>query len=98
MIQTEQLRLRVRGGSASANTKDLRGWCGLLVVTPDTNTTQYDLTLTDEVNVIVYEKTGIIGTWRDTTVFPIKGVHTVALTNVSADEIVTFAIANEESP
>ena len=98
MIQTEQLTLTVSGGSASTNTKDLRGWCGLIVVTPATSTTQYDLKLTDESSVIVYEKTGIIGTWRDTTVFPIKGVHTVALTNVSADEAVTFAIADEESP
>lgn len=98
MIQRETLSLTPSGGSASGNTKDLRGRLGRLVATPTTATTTYDLKITDELSVAIYHVTGIMGTHRENPDFPIKGIHTVQLLNASADEAFTVAFYVEESP
>jgi hypothetical protein len=98
MIQREKLTVTVSGGVGSANTKDLRGLCGLIVVVPVTATTSYDLKLTDELSVDVYERKGNVGTLRDATLFPLKGIYTVTLSNVSANENHIMSFYVEESP
>ena len=98
MIQRERLSVTIAGGSGSANTRDLRGQCGLIICVPTTQTTSYDVKLTDDQNLDVYEEKGLIGTVRNTTVFPIKGIYTVTLSNVSANEPIVIAIYGEESP
>ena len=82
--------------SISFNTDDLRGICYRVFVKPATETTTYNITLTDDNGLVVYSQRGIKGTLNDTTIQTLKGLYTVAVANASANELFKFQIEYEE--
>ncbi len=98
MIIKYQNSVTAAAGVISFNTLDLRGICYRIFVKPATITTTYDITLTDDNSLVIYSKKGIRGTLNDTTVQTFRGIYTVDVTNISANELFKFQIEYDEVP
>jgi hypothetical protein len=79
-------------GSWSANTIVLTGMLGQVTIQPDTETTMYDFSLTDDENVLVYERTDITGDLMEELNVPIHGIYTMAISNSTRDESFTVVL------
>lgn len=86
------------GGAVSFNTNDIRGILRRFLVIPLTSTTNYDISLTDDNSLLVYSKKGITGTLNDVTPQSLKGVHTCAIANSTANELFKIQIEYSEIP
>lgn len=83
-------------GSLTVNTSSLF-YCLLkhLVVKPATETTEYNISITDESNVVIYSR-DTAGTLREQMDIPIRGVLTVAISSATVDENFERALYFEE--
>ncbi len=86
-IHPEQLQLTVLLGSVSGNTQNLMGICHHIAIKPATSTTQYDISIVDSSGIVVYERTGEIGTLSELLELPVRDIYTISLTNVTVDEL-----------
>jgi len=84
-------------GVLSFNTDDLRGICYRLFIKPPAETVTYDLAITDDNSLVIITTKGIRGTLNDLTVRPMKGIYTVALSNISANGLFKFQAEYEET-
>src|SRR3990167_10462740 len=68
-----------------------------IIVKAATVTTTFTLTITDDKDNIVYiNDTPATGTLRVEVEIPVRGIHTVAVSNSSADEAFTGKLSVEE--
>jgi len=68
-----------------------------IIVEAATATTTFDFTITDEDNNTVYTtETKATGKLREEVMIPLKGIHTLAVANASADEAFTGKIKTQE--
>ena len=99
MIVRYRTTLTASGGSASGNTDDIRGLLQNIFVKPNTSTTTYDLKITDDQGDDIYEQKGLSGTHREQIIIPIKGIHTITISNSSvAAEVFVVKLSLEEVP
>ena len=63
----------------------------LLVVKPTTETTEYNVSITDESDVIIFSR-DTAGTLREQMALPVRGVLTVAINSATVDEVFVRAL------
>lgn len=83
-------------GTISFNTDDLRGQVHRIFVKPATSSTSYDIEITDDNSLPVYSQKGIIGNLNDISIQLFKGIYTVVISNISANELFKFQVEFEE--
>ena len=73
-------------GTLTVNTSNLF-YCllCLLVVIPTTETTEYNISITDENSVVIFSR-DTAGTLREQMTLPVRGVLTVSITLATVDE------------
>lgn len=93
--------LTVSAGTVSANTDLMRGMVEQLIISPATETTQWDMTLTDRDGDVIYKRVSEVGTVNDRTAWLPIGRDsseklTVAFTNVTANEAIKVIFKTRE--
>lgn len=83
--------LTVSGGTVSGNTDFMKGKIEQLIISPITETTQWDMTLTDRDGDVIYKRVSETGTLNDrTAMLPIgrdsSERFTIGFLNVTANE------------
>jgi len=86
LIHGGQLDITTASGTASANTKYLRGLCHHIVVKPTSETTTYDIKIVSPAGVTIYERLSEVGTLSDLETIPVLGIYTITISNSTADE------------
>ena len=86
LISSGQLNITVSGAEGSENTNYIRGLCHHIVAKPDTETTQYDISITNPAGAKIYERLSETGTLSELVTIPVLGVYTVAIANSTKDE------------
>lgn len=86
LIHKEKISGTTSSGLLSGNTTPMRGMCHSVSVQPATETTVYDIKITDSDSVDVYERLSETGTLSELLVLPIEGTYTVAVSNATVDE------------
>jgi len=97
LIHPEKLELTTVLGTVSGNTNRVMGMCAEILVKPATETTQYDISLTDESGIVVFELTSEIGTLADIVFLPLHEVYTVKIDNATANEKFIIKLMIRES-
>lgn len=90
----------ISGGTASVNTGFMRGFIGLITITPQTSTTVWDLNIKDKDSDIIYLRTSETGTISDRAEIPVgldnQEKFTMNFTNVTANEPITVVFRIRE--
>jgi hypothetical protein len=92
LIHPETLKLTAAAGAVSGNSNPLMGICYNVLVKPATSTTTYDISITNGMNIIVFERTSETGTLSEVTMLPMNGIYTVAISNATANELFTVQL------
>ena len=83
--------LTASSGSAS-DTFSTHGLCHQILVKPTTSTTQYDFSLTNSADVVVFKRTSEVGTMNELVTLPLSGIYTAAIDNATVNEDHTVLI------
>ena len=86
LIHRELITKTAVTGGFSVNTIRLEGICKQIVVEPDTSTTSYILTITDDHGLVVFETETETGNFPELTELPMYGIYTVTISSATADE------------
>jgi len=87
LVHTETISETTASGAISENTAiKLEGVVRKISVQPETETTQYDLSLTDGNGVVFYNRKSLVGTTTDFEAFNVNSYITVDIANATADE------------
>ena len=78
-------------GAVSFNTLEMRGEIRSFQVKPETATTRYTLTITNDDSVVIH-KASYTGNLVDERMRSWYGVYTIAITAATADENFTFTV------
>jgi len=97
IIHKSQFSLTPSSGSASGNTSQfLNGLLREVLAKPLTGTTQYDLTITSPEGLTIFQATSQVGDLADEIAIPVRGVHTVSITNATVDELFIINLVVDE--
>ena len=87
LIHFEKLTGTVSSGTFSTNTNSLiRGLLRHIAVKPNSETTTYDIKITNSDSIDIYERKSEIGTLSEVITLPFRGIYTVEISNSTADE------------
>lgn len=86
ILHREFIRQSTVGGEFSVNTQKLEGICKQIIVTPETSTTEYLLSITDDQDAVVYDTDTETGGISPLTDLPLRGVYTVKISNATSNE------------
>jgi len=86
------------GGAISFNTGDIRGVVYRILVKPTTSSTTYNVAITDDNSLEVYNRNGQRGKLNDLTQQTFRGIYTFAISNSSVDEEFKIQIEYDEVP
>lgn len=94
IIHQEKVRITPSAGDGSDNTLSVMGLCYQVVVKPVTETTQYDIKIIGQNDVLIFHRTSETGTISEFVMMPLRGIYTIQLENSTVDEefLVTLAI------
>ena len=67
-----------------------------IIIVPTSESTTYNLTITDEYDNVVLDRPSLTGTLNELLYLPLRGVYTVAVDTASADENFTGRLLVEE--
>lgn len=85
------------GGAFSGNLTHLNCLCQNIIVTPETETTQYDIQITNPDGSVIYERTSEVGTLSEITAIPMLGTYTINISSATVDEdFIICLVAREE--
>lgn len=73
------------GGAISFNTRSTMGLFRQILVKPPTESTQYDIKLTNPSSIVVYEREDEVGTLAEEVDFPAFGIYTVDISNATEE-------------
>lgn len=73
-------------GSLVLNTESIKGIIRAILVNPATQTTQFNVKLTDKDSIDYYENTAKVGCLSEERAMPTFGVTTVTISGATADE------------
>ena len=98
LIHKEPLSGTTSSGALSVSTSNFRGVeCHMIYVAPATASTIYNISITDEDNLIVFEELDVEGSLKRSVEIPMRGAYTVAIAVSSVDELFTMALGIVES-
>lgn len=88
MVYKFRNTLTTVAGSASGNTVPLHGICKYIYIEPETLTTTYNVTITDDDNDTVknFDLRFFKGVMRDFTEFIVQGIYTISISNATENE------------
>ena len=75
------------GGTWSGNTEDIKGLCHQVYVKSASAGTVFDVTITDGHDIDVRKITGNTNILNDLTPWVVSGIHTITISNATADEV-----------
>jgi len=84
------------GGFFQGNITNLNCLCHQILVSPVSNTTQYDVQILNQDNKIIYERTSEIGQLAELTELPMLGTYTINILNATADESFSICLVARE--
>jgi len=97
IIHSEYLTGSTLSGSLSVNTEvALMGIVREIIITPATETTQYNLTITNDRSLIVFYSSSVTGNFAEEVALPFRGIYTIAIDSATKDEVFTIGIIAEE--
>lgn len=83
-------------GTISTNTPALRGMCRQILVEPATSSTTYDIKITNPDDITVYERISETGTLSELIDLPLRGIHTIIISNATVDELFLIQLVINE--
>lgn len=93
IVHKEKLTGTTSSGTFSANTSlQLHGLLHNIIVKPTTATTTYNIKIIDDDSMTVWERTSETGAFSDQVMLPMRGVHTLTISNATADEAFTVLL------
>jgi len=97
VIHSEHITGSTVGGALSSNTQaSLQGLAREIIVKPTTDTTQYNLTITNDNSLPVFYSNSITGQFVEEVVLPFRGIYTVEIDTATRDEEFNIAIVVQE--
>lgn len=97
IIHREIITGTASSGSLSGNTNvTLKGILRTVIAKPATSSTTYDIKLTDNQSVDVYERLSETGTLSSEVALAITGIYTVTISNATVDEAFTIELMVQE--
>ena len=96
IIHAETIEGTVASGSLSENTNDIRGLCHQVMVKPASETTIYNVSITNSKDVVVYERLSETGTLAELVSIPVRGIYTVAISSSTVDEVFIIQLGIQE--
>lgn len=88
--------LTTSSGSAS-DTFSSTGICLQILVEPTTSSTQYDISITDSSDTVVFSRVDETGTFNELLGLPLAGTYTFSIDNATNDEDNTVFIGVRNS-
>jgi len=95
--QERPLSVSTTSGSWIGNTVSLRGILKQVLIKSATESTMYDISLTNGQNDVVYRRTDVTGTLNEEIDLPITGVYTIGIVNATRDEVFTILLIIREA-
>jgi len=97
LITPEIILGATAAGVFSANTNDISGILGELLIQPTTGTTVFDVSVINNKGLIIYKRTSNTGDLAEELRIPLRGIYTVLIDNATADEafIIQLMIQNQ---
>lgn len=93
IVHKEYFSTATSGGEWSDNTESIPGaMCHHVYAKSASPGTVFDLTITDDKDVEIRGYTDITGCVNDLTPFIVRGIHTLSITNATADESVSVLL------
>ena len=86
LIHPETLTITASSGTIAANTQHLLGICYNILVKPATETTTYDIKITNNKGIDIFEILSETGTMSNSVSLPVHSIYTVTLSNATVDE------------
>jgi len=96
LIDHQKLSITASSGSGAANTNSIRGIVRQIIVKPHTDSTSYNITLTNYMSVIVYERTSETGELAEINSIPVNGIYTVTISSATRDELFEVYLITQE--
>lgn len=96
LIYNGQINTTTASGSASENTKHIRGLFRHLVIKPTTETTRYNLSIVNPAGAEIYYRTSETGTLSEILDIPVLGVYTISISSATKDEAFIIQTIIEE--
>jgi len=96
IIHNELIEESTVSGELSANTKTIMGICYQVMVKPATETTTYNISITNNNDIKTYERLSEVGTLSELVTMPVRGISTVTIDSATADEEFTIQLSIRE--
>ena len=97
IVHKEKFNISTSGGAWSDNTEAIPGaMCHQVYAKSATGSTVFDLSVTDDHDIEIRSYTDITGCVNDLTPFLVRGIHTIAIINATADEAVDVLLCFRE--
>ena len=96
LIDHQQLTGSTSSGSLAKNTAYIRGLVREVIVKPATETTIYDVKITNPLSANIYERTSETGSLAEINSIPVNGIYTVTISNATKDEAFTIQLITQE--
>ena len=95
-IHSENFTPTASSGSFSVNTQNLRGILREILAKPTTATTNFDIKITNNQSVDIYERKGESCLLAEEVALPLQGIYTIAVDNSTVDEQFTLQLVMQE--
>jgi len=79
-------QVTTNGGNWTYTTTNISGILMHLIVRASTSTTTFDFKITDDFNVVLYERQDVDGEINEQMQIPLKGKYKLDITDATADE------------
>jgi len=97
LIHIDKLTGSTSSGSlVVTTTARLQGILRQLIVSPATDTTTWDIKMTDADSIISLQRTGRTGLLSEELALPLHGTYTITVSGASADEVFTIKLIVQE--
>lgn len=96
IIHIDKLTINTIAGEGSVNTSEFRGICHNLLVKSASVDTSFDISITDQDDITIYERISEQGEISEITVIPLRGIYTVSILNATKDEKFTIKLVIKE--
>ena len=88
LIHKETLSGTTSSGSLVINTSNLKvgGLMSIVCAKPTTSANIYDIKIVDDGSFTIYERTSETGELAEEVLLPVRGIHTITISNATIDE------------
>lgn len=96
-IFNAKLKGNVVGGYLQGNITNLNCICHQILISPSTNTTQYDFQIVNPDDVIIFDSISTVGPITELTALPLIGTYTFKILNSTKDESFSICLVSNEA-